>query len=40
MRATQPRTVEEIWRKVGTLIDIVSPSECANYLANSEYASA
>ena len=39
MRAAQPRTVEETWRKVGALIDIVSPSECSNYLANSGYAS-
>lgn len=38
-RAAQPRTVEETWRKVGTLLDIVSPTECANYLANSGYAS-
>jgi transposase len=40
MRAAQPRTVEETWRKVGALIDIVSPSECSNYFANSGYASA
>jgi len=39
MRAAQPRTVEETWRKVGALLDIVSPGECANYLANSGYAS-
>lgn len=38
-RAAQPRTVEETWRKVGTLLNIVSPSECANYLTNSGYAS-
>ena len=38
-RAAQPRTVEETWRKVGALLDIVSPTECANYLANSGYAS-
>jgi len=39
MRAAQPRTVEETWRKVGALIDIVSPGKCANFLANSGYAS-
>jgi transposase len=38
-RAAAPRTVEETWRKVGALLDIVSPDECANYLANSGYAS-
>jgi transposase len=40
MRAAQPRTAEETWRKPKALIDIVSPSECSNYLANSGYASA
>jgi transposase len=39
MRAAQPRTVEETWRKAGALIDIVSPNECSNYFANSGYAS-
>jgi tripartite-type tricarboxylate transporter receptor subunit TctC len=39
MRAAQPRTVEETWRKVGELLDIVSPRECGNYLANSGYVS-
>ena len=39
MRAAQPRTVEQSWQKLGTLLDIVSPTECANYLANSGYAS-
>lgn len=39
MRAAQPRTVEETWRKVGALLKIVSPSECSNYLANSGYTS-
>ena len=39
MRAAQPRTVEETWRKVGALLDIVSPNECSNYLVNSGYAS-
>jgi transposase len=39
IRAAQPRTVEETWRKVGALIDIVSPSECSDYFANSGYDS-
>ncbi len=39
MRATQPRTVAETWRKARALIDIVSRSECSNYFANSGYAS-
>jgi len=39
MRKAQPRTVEATWRKVGELLDLVSPKECANYLVNSGYAS-
>jgi transposase len=39
MRAAQPCTVEETWRKVGALIDIVSSSECSSYFANCGYAS-
>jgi len=39
MRAAQPRNVEDTWRKVGELLDLVGPTECANYLRNSGYAS-
>jgi transposase len=39
MRGAAPRTVEDTWQKLGVLLDIVSPTECANYLANSGYAS-
>lgn len=39
MRAAEPRTVEATWRMVGALLDLVSPAECANYIANSGYAS-
>jgi transposase len=38
-RKGQPRTVEATWRRVGQVLDCVSPEECANYLANSGYAS-
>ena len=38
MRREQPRTVEDTWRKVGQLLDLFSPQECANYLKNSGYA--
>jgi transposase len=37
MRKFQPRDVEATWRRVGQLIDLFSPSECANYVANSGY---
>ena len=39
MRKAQPRDVEATWRKVGQLLDLFSPRECANYLANSGYGS-
>ena len=33
------RTVEATWRKLGDLIHLFSPAECANYLTNAGYAS-
>ena len=39
MRKAQPRNVEATWRKVGQLLDLFSPTECANYLVNSSYGS-
>ena len=39
MRKAQPRNVEATWRKVGQLLDLFTPKECANYLLNSGYGS-
>lgn len=39
IRRQQPRTAEATWRKAGEMLDCFSPAECANYLANSGYAS-
>ena len=39
MRKAQPRDSEAIWRRVGQLLGLFSPKECANYLANSGYGS-
>ena len=39
MRKAQPRNVETTWRKVGELLHLFSPQECANYLVNSGYGS-
>ncbi|WP_139375931.1 IS630 family transposase [Sphingopyxis flava] len=39
MRKAAERTVEDTWKRIGTLLDAFSPSECANYLRNSGYAS-
>ena len=40
MRNAQERSHDATWRRVGQILDIVSPNECANYLRNSGYASA
>jgi len=39
LRKAAERTVEATWRRIGQLLDRFTPAECANYLANSGYAS-
>jgi hypothetical protein len=39
VRKAEPRTIEDTWRKVGQILDLFSPAECANYLKNSGYDS-
>lgn len=39
MREAQERTREATWRRIGSLLKRFTPSECANYIANSGYAS-
>ena len=39
LRKAQERTVEATWKRIGTLLNAFTPSECANYLRNSGYAS-
>ncbi len=38
-RKADERTIEAAWRKVGTLLDAFSPTECQNYLRHAGYAS-
>jgi transposase len=40
MRKAAERTITATWQRVGLLLDTFTPRECANYLANSGYASA
>jgi transposase len=40
LRKADPRSVEATWRHIGSLLDAFSPTECANYIRNSGYASA
>ena len=39
LRKAKERDVEATWRKVGQLLDLFSPQECANYLVNAGYGS-
>jgi transposase len=39
LRKAQERTVEATWMRIGALLGEFKPTECANYLRNSGYAS-
>ena len=39
MRQAQKRSLEDIWRHLGYLIDTIKPDECTNYFENAGYAS-
>ena len=39
LRKAEERCVETVWRRIGSLLDQFSPTECQNYLTNSGYAS-
>jgi transposase len=39
MRKASERTVTSLWKRIRTLLEAFSPNECANYVANSGYAS-
>jgi transposase len=39
MRTASERTVEAVWKRLGTVLDSFSAEECANYLRNAGYAS-
>lgn len=39
MKKAAERTVEAVWKRLGKLLDTVTPQECANYFKNSGYAS-
>jgi len=40
LRKADERTVEATWARIGQLLDVFAPAECANYLKNAGYASA
>jgi transposase len=37
LRKLKLRTMEELWKKLGELCDIVAPEECKNYCRNAGY---
>ena len=39
LRKAAERSKETLWRRIGDLLSLFSPKECANYLVNSGYAS-
>lgn len=39
LRKADPRSVEQAWKTIGTLLGEFTAQECANYLCNSGYAS-
>ena len=39
IRKDQPRTPEETWKSIGSLLQNFTPNECANYIRNAGYAS-
>ena len=39
MRTAQKRTVEDLWRHIGSLIPTFQPTECSNYFGNAGYVS-
>ena len=38
LRKDQPRTRDDLWKNVGSILEKFAPEECSNYLANSGYA--
>lgn len=39
LRKAAERSVEALWKRIGSLLDVFSPQECANYFKNAGYAS-
>ena len=39
LRKAAERTVDDLWRRIGIIMDDFSPQECQNYLCHDGYAS-
>ena len=38
LRKAQERSIDTLWQRIGKLLDLFQPGECANFFANSGYA--
>lgn len=38
LRKAQERSLEALWQRIGSVLDLFQPAECANFFANSGYA--
>ena len=38
LRKAQERSVDALWQRIGKLLDLFQPAECANFFKNSGYA--
>ena len=38
LRKAQERSINALWQRIGKLLDLFQPAECANFFANSGYA--
>jgi transposase len=38
LRKAQERSLDRLWQRIGKLIPLFNPSECANFFANAGYA--
>lgn len=38
LRKAQERSIDDLWRRIGSLLDLFKPAECAAYFLNAGYA--
>lgn len=38
LRTAKERSIDALWQRIGSILDLFKPAECANFLANSGYA--
>jgi len=38
LRKAQERSIDTLWQRIGKLLDLFQPHECANFFVNSGYA--